>query len=134
MDTGWIRLSGINAHPKMIQVRGAPAAKIQVRPIWNDNNKFLKELVKVMITKLIKLRTILGPLQIWIFKIFLNHGQGNDKKVVKLRAILEDLQSCIFKIFFNHGEGSIEVISQIEGHSGASSNVYFQNFLQPWWR
>ena len=54
------------------------------------------------------------------------------KKRVKLRAILEHLRIYFFKIFFNYGEENDHEISQIEGHSGPSSNLYFQNFLQPW--
>ena len=75
MDTGWIRLSGINAHPKMIQVHGAPSAKTQVRLIWTDNKTSFWRNSK---------------------------SEGNDNE-----------------------------ISQIEDHSGASSNMYFQNFPQP---
>ena len=46
-------------------------------------------------------------------------------KLVKLRTILGHLQMCIFKIFFNHGEGNDNEISQIENHSSASSMVNF---------
>ena len=53
-------------------------------------------------------------------------------KLIKLRAILEHLQICIFKIFFNHGEGSYEEISLIQGHSGASLKMNFQKKIQPW--
>ena len=54
------------------------------------------------------------------------------KKFVNMRGIQEYCLKWIFKIFFNHGEGNNEEISLIEGHSGASSNMYFQNFLQSW--
>ena len=37
----------------------------------------------------------------------------------KLRAIQELLQICIFKIFLNHGDGNIEEMSQVKSHSGA---------------
>ena len=54
--------------------------------------------------------------------------------MLKLKAILELLQTCIFTIwnFQSFGDGNIEEMSQIESHSGASSNTFFQNFLQPW--
>ena len=53
-------------------------------------------------------------------------------KLLNLRVTLEHLQRCIFKIFFNHGEGNDNEIGQNEGHSSASSKVNFLNFLQPW--
>ena len=42
------------------------------------------------------------------------------ESMLKLRAIQELLQICIFKIFLNHSDGNIEEMSQIESHSGAS--------------
>ena len=56
------------------------------------------------------------------------------KEILIKWVILDHCRIFIFKIFFNHGEENDHEISQIEGHSGPSSNVYFQNFLQPWWR
>ena len=68
-------------------------------------SKFSSTMVKVLIKKLVKLKVILVHLQRWIFKMFFNHGEGNDKE-----------------------------ISQVESPFSASSKVNFQNFLQPWWR
>ena len=51
------------------------------------------------------------------------------KKLDELRSILEHLRGCIFKIFFNHGEGNNKENSHIEGHSRAFSKMYFQSLL-----
>ena len=53
-------------------------------------------------------------------------------KLVKMEAILMHLPRCVFKIFFNHGEGNDYEISQNESHSSASSKVKFQHFHQLW--
>ena len=37
-------------------------------------------------------------------------------KLVKLRATLDHPQICIFKIFFNHGEGNNEEVRVILDH------------------
>ena len=50
-------------------------------------------------------------------------------KSVKLKVVLVDLQWLVFKTFFNNGEGNIEVNNHIESHSGVSSNMYFQLFI-----
>ena len=121
-------------------------------------------MVKVIITKLVKLKVILVHLQRWIFKIFkifFNHGEGNENEIsqiesysgacsemflklsstmvkvilkwlVKLRVILEHLRICIFKIFFNHGEGNDDEIGQIEGNFSASFRVKFQTSKFLW--
>ena len=43
--------------------------------------KFSSTMVKVIITKLVKLKVILVHLQRWIFKIFFNDGEGNSKEI-----------------------------------------------------
>ena len=75
---------------------------------------------------LVKLRGILAHLRICIFKIFFNHGEGNNEEINQVEGNLVHLRRFILKIFFNHGEGNNEEISQIDGHSRKFSKTYFQ--------
>ena len=87
-------------------------------------------MVKVILTKLNTLRAILEYLRRWIFKIFFNHGEGNDNWYSQIDGhfsvfFLLCLRNWIFKIFFNHDEGKDNEIIQIESHFGVSSKENF---------
>ena len=45
--------------------------------------------------------------------------------------MLDHLRIFLFQNFFNHGEGNDTEIGQNENHASASSEVHFQDFLQP---
>ena len=49
-------------------------------------------------------------------------------KFVKMKAILVHLHRRIYKSSFKHDVGNNEEICQIEGHSDASSKMYFPKF------
>ena len=61
-------------------------------------------MVKVMITKLVKMKAILVHLPRCISKFSSTMVKVMITKLVKMKAILVHLPRCNFKIFFNHGE------------------------------
>ena len=58
-----------------------------LQPRWKKYGKNESTMVKVIITKLFKLKVILVHLQRWIFKIFFSHNEGYGEEI---KAILED--------------------------------------------
>ena len=93
-------------------------------------------MVKVMITKLVKLKVVLVDLQWLVFKPFFHNGEGNIEVINHIESHSGVSSNMYFQLFFDQVQGNDYETSQNESHfnasSGASSKVYFQKDFQPW--